>query len=336
MNGNTQRKIRIGSFLAFCMMVLSTLGCQSESTVKVIKFGHSLDVTHPVHKSIVYFGDRLNAHSEGKMRLEIYPSGQLGNERELIELLQIGSLSMTKVSATPLASFVPEMKVFSLPYVFRDNDHLWQVLTGHIGREILRATSPYFIYGLGYFDSGSRSFYTKEKPVLSPVDLRGQKIRVMQSQDAVAMVEALGGSATPVSFGELYTALQLGVVDGAENNPPSFYTSKHYEVAKYYSMDEHTSIPDVLLISKHTWDSLSEQQQQWLQTALDESITYQRKIWQAASDEALAAVIAAGVEVVYPDKAQFQDAVSELYRKYEADDAATMKIFASIQEVGDD
>ncbi len=260
--------------------------------------------------------ERLSEKSGGQMQMDIYPSGQLGAERELIELLQIGSLAMTKVSASPMESFVPEMKLFSIPYVFRSEDHLWQILEGKIGRDILLAGQDFRLRGLGYYDAGSRSFHTKENPVKSPEDLKGLKIRVMKSQTAVQMVQALGGSATPISWGELYTALQQGVVDGAENNPPSFYLSKHYEVCKYYALDEHTSVPDILLMSTVVWNSLTEQQQTWLQEAVDESVTYQRKVWKESSDRALAEVQKAGVEVIYPEKAPFQESVKEMHESY--------------------
>ena len=190
-------------------------------------------------------------------RQDIYPSGQLGAERELIELLQIGSLAMTKVSTAPLESFVPEMKIFGIPYVFRDAEHRWKVLNGSIGKQLLLAGEPFFLRGMCYYDAGSRSFYSMDKPIKSPADLEGLKIRVMKSITAVNMVQALGGSPTPIPWGELYTALQQGVVDGAENNPPSFFFSRHYEVCKYYSLDEHTAVPDILLMSTVIWYRLT-------------------------------------------------------------------------------
>ena len=160
---------------------------------------------------------------------------------------------MNKVSASPLESFVPAMQVFSLPYVFRDRGYYYRALDSAVGKELLASTEVARIRGMGYYDSGSRSFYMVDKPVETPDDIKGQKIRVMKSQTAVKMISALGGSATPISWGELYTALQQGVVDGAENNPPSFYLSGHYEVCKYYALSEHTSVPDMLLISSRSW-----------------------------------------------------------------------------------
>jgi TRAP-type C4-dicarboxylate transport system substrate-binding protein len=156
-----------------------------------------------------------------------------------------------------------------------------------------------------------------DTPVETPADVESKKIRVMKSQTAVKMIAAMGGSATPIAWGELYTALQQGVVDGAENNPPSFYLSGHYEVCKYYALNEHTSVPDVMLMSSHVWDSLDERQQEWLQLAVDDSVAYQRELWQVSTEEALAAVREAGVIVTYPDKQPFMAAVQEMKASYD-------------------
>ncbi len=305
---------RIVLILVISLFVSS---CSQKDDVKILKLAHALDTSHPVHKGMVHLAEKLAQKSNGTMRVDIYPSGQLGAERELIELLQIGSLAMTKVSTSPMESFVPEMKVFSIPYVFRSEEHLWNVLNGPIGKSILLAGEDYKLRGLCYYDAGSRSFYTKEKPIYEPSDLKGMKIRVQKSQTSVKMIKSLGGSATPISWGELYTALQQGVVDGAENNPPSFYLSKHYEVCKYFTLDEHTSVPDILLMSTHIWEGLTPQQQTWLQEAVDESVVYQRQVWKTSSDHALAEVKKAGVEVIKPNKAPFQEAVSDMHETYQ-------------------
>jgi tripartite ATP-independent transporter DctP family solute receptor len=267
---------------------------------------------------MLYMNDRLEALSGDTMHIDIYPSGQLGSERETIELLQIGSIDMTKVSASPLEGFVPLMKIFNLPYLFRDREHLFAVLDSGIGRELLLAPVSVGLRGLGYYDAGSRSFYSTDRPILTPDDLDGLKIRVQQSQTAMQMVSALGGSPTPISWGELYTALQQGVVDGAENNPPSFYTSGHYEVARFFTLDEHTAVPDLLLISTRTWDALTAEQQAWLQQAVDDSVAYQRELWQRDTADALAAVAEDGVEIIRPDKTAFMSIVETMLAQYEA------------------
>jgi len=297
-----------------CLFLI--FSCKTDKSEKVLKLAHVLDTAHPVHKGMAFMADRLSEISDGKMHVDIYPSGQLGQERDLIELLQIGSLAMTKVSTAPLEAFVPEMKIFGIPYVFRDHGHCWKIYNGPIGRKLLLAGEKYFLRGMCYYDAGSRSFYTKDRAVNSPADLDGLKIRVMKSNVAMQMVQALGGSPTPIPWGELYTSLQQGVVDGAENNPPSFYFSRHYEVCKYYILDEHTSVPDILLMSTVVWNSLSDEEQKWLQQAVDESVEYQKKVWKESSDESLQKVQEAGVELIYPDKTPFREAVKDMHESY--------------------
>jgi tripartite ATP-independent transporter DctP family solute receptor len=310
------------------LIILSFHTCTTNQNQKVLKLAHVLDTSHPVHRGMAFMADRLFELSKGRMRVDLYPSGQLGQERDLIELLQIGSLAMTKVSTAPLEAFVPDMKIFGIPYVFRDYEHCWKIYEGPIGEKLLLAGEKYFLRGMCYYDAGSRSFYTKEKPVNSPPDLEGLKIRVMKSNVAVQMVQALGGSPTPIPWGELYTSLQQGVVDGAENNPPSFYLSRHYEVCKYYSLDEHTSVPDILLMSTVVWNSLSVIEQKWLQQAVDESVIYQKKVWKESSDESLKMVQEAGVEIIYPDKTPFREAVIEMHESYRG-----TSLYELIQEI---
>jgi tripartite ATP-independent transporter DctP family solute receptor len=299
-------------------------GCEKQTSEVRLKLAHSLAATHTVHKAMVYLNERLQYHSGGTMALDIYPNGQLGSERELIELLQIGSLAMTKVSASPLEGFVPEMKIFNIPYLFRDAGHYQAVLDSAIGKELLLAPEKVHLRGLGYYDAGSRSFYTVKKPVETPDDLKGLKVRAQESQTAVRMISQFGASPTPIAWGELYTALQQGVVDAAENNLPSYYISGHYEVAKFFTLDEHTSVPDILLISKYVWDRLSEQQRIWLQAAVDESVDYERQLWQKDTQAALEAVQASGVRVLRPDKALFSAKVAGMYELYDGTEVGAL------------
>jgi len=293
-------------------LALLLSACSSQSDTQIIRVGHTLDPSHTVHKAMLVMADRLKELSSGTMEIELYPSGQLGSEREMIELLQIGSLAMTKVSASPLEGFVSRMKIFNVPYLFRDQAHFYTVLDSDIGREILASLEPAELLGLGYYDAGSRSFYTTEKRVETPADLANMKIRVQESQAAMSMIRALGGNPTPIAWGELYTALQQGVVEGAENNPPSFYLSRHYEVSPYYILDEHTAVPDVILISRYVWERLTSEQQDWLQQAIDESVEFQREQWAIDTAHALREVKAAGVTVIEADKTQFQAQVAPL------------------------
>jgi tripartite ATP-independent transporter DctP family solute receptor len=307
----------IKTILTLVSMALLLMGCGQKEQVTTLRIGHSLDIEHSVHKAMQHMAEKLALYSDNSMQIKIYPNAQLGGEREMVELLQIGSLAMTKVSAAAIEGFVPEMKLYGVPYLFKDIDHKWKVLNGDVGQELLSLTEKAHLVGLGYYDSGSRSFYMTDDKVESPADLVGRKIRVMQSPSSVKMVKAFGGAATPISFGELYAALQQGVVDGAENNPPSFYLSRHFEISKYYVLDEHTSIPDVIIASKHVMDTLSSQQREWLDMAVADSIALQKELWIALEKKSLAEVKKYGVEVIYPDKAPFVKALGPLYRDLE-------------------
>lgn len=317
------------------LLLLLLPGCRGDGEVEVIRLGHALDPSHPVHQAMTEMAARLEETSGGTMRIEIYPSEQLGTERQLLELLQIGSLDMTKVSSATMEGFSSPYKVFGLPYVFRNDEHRFAVMEGEIGRRILESSEDVWLRGLTFYDAGSRSFYTVDRPILTPDDLRGLKIRTMNSPVTIRMVNGMGGAATPISFGELYSALQQGVVDGAENNAPSFYLTRHYELCGYYSLDEHTSPQDVLLVSTHQWRALTPQQQAWLQEAADASAQVQKRLWSVASAEALAAVREAGVEIVRPDKAPFVEASQPLYDFYRATDPALYALYEEVNRLGE-
>jgi tripartite ATP-independent transporter DctP family solute receptor len=304
-------------------------GCDDGSEGKVLRLSHGLNTDHPVHRGMEFMAERLAEKSGGSLTIAIYPNQQLGTERQSLELLQIGSLAMTKVSAAVLENFSPEATVLSLPYLFRGREHVYAFQDSPLGREVLEASEPFRLRGLVFFDAGQRSFYTKDRPVRVPADLNGQKIRVQQSATAIEMVKALGGSPTPISYGELYTALQQGVVDGAENNPPSFYTSRHYEVCKFYTLDEHTAVPDVLIIGTEAWSRLSAEEQDWLQEAAEEAKVQQRVLWQAAEQEALDAVVEAGVEIIRPDKTPFIEQTEGILASY-ADDPVVYDLIERI------
>jgi len=323
------RRVRGGIGL---LAALALTACAVDDGVTVIKLAHGLDRSHPVHGAMTFMAERVAVLSGDKMRVDVYPSQQLCTERECMELLQIGSLGITKVSASVMESFAPSYQVLNLPYLFRDEDHLFKVLEGEIGRQLLQEGRSRRVLGLTFYDAGSRSFYTRDRPIDEPGDLKGLKIRVQESPTSMRMVSALGGSPTPISWGELYTALQQGVVDGAENNPPSFHVSRHYEVARYYSLDEHTYVPDVLVVSTVIWDRLSAQEQAWLQTAAEESAQLQKQLWRVATEEALRAVEAAGVTIIRPDKTQFMQQVESMIESYR-DDSLVYPLVQRIREV---
>jgi len=312
-----------------CLLACLT-SCKDKDDVKILRLGHVLDTKHPVHKAMMILGEKLEKKSGGKLKVIIYPSAQLGGERECLELLQIGSLDITKVSAAVVENFIPEYKVFGIPYLFRDRAHTFSMFDGDIGKSLLQKGEKFRLRGLTFYDAGSRSFYMKDGAINTPDDLINKKIRVQKSNMAVAMVQDMGGSPTPISFGELYTALQQGVVDGAENNLPSFYTSKHYEVCKYLSIDEHSVVPDVLLIGLDTWERLNEQERQWLNEAIAESTVVQRELWAASEKESLVEVKKAGVTVTYPEKGPFREKTKNIRKLFEDDPEMTKLINAII------
>ncbi|MGY5355944.1 TRAP transporter substrate-binding protein [Wenyingzhuangia sp. IMCC45467] len=316
--------------ILYCLCFIPLLyGCSDlTKKTKTIKLAHGLDTKHSVHIAMLKMSDDLYKLSNGKLKINIYPSQQLGSERECLELLQIGSLEMTKVSVGVLENFAPKMKVLGMPYLFRDKQHSFSVLDGPIGQELLNNGEKFWLKGLAYYDAGSRSFYTK-KPIHTPSDLKGLKVRVMESISAMNMVRSFGGSPTPISWGELYTSLQQGVVDGAENNPPSFYLSRHYEVCKYYTLDEHSVVPDILVGSTHFWNSLTEEEKGWVKQAVQNSVVYQRELWSEAEKEALEEVEKAGVEIITPDKTLFSEMVQPMYEELKKDP----EVYKLIQQI---
>lgn len=307
----------IGALIATCVFAVILRDSKDvsagNSSQTVLKLGHSLEKSHPVHKAMEFMNERLLELSGGKVKIDIYASSVLGSEVQSIEQLQNGSLAMTKTSTASIENFLSEMSVFGLPYLFRDEVHYWDVLTGEVGKELLEKLRVKQLLGLCYYDSGSRNFYTKDRPICTPDDLKGLKIRVMNSRTAMDLVSALGAAPTPIAWGELYTALAQGTVDGAENNPPSFTTNKHYEICRHFTKDGHTMIPDMLLISTKVWQRLDQQTQKWVQQAADESSVFQRKLWKEKTIQSLEEAKADGVTIYEVDKTLFAEKVQPMY-----------------------
>jgi len=309
MIGSTLQAVPFSKTIKTIVVLLTVLlfSCSDFQDKKTLYFAHSLPTSHPVHRGILDMQKYLDEYSGGKLQIKIFPDGQLGTEREVLELLQIGSIAITKVSAGSMSNFAPDYRVTSIPYLFRDNEHLYTVLEGEVGKQLLEGGSEYLLRGLCFYDAGSRSFYSKKKTINTTDDLTGMKIRVMNDQMAVDMVNTLGGSATPMAYGELYTALQQNVVDGAENNIPSFVTSNHYEVCKNYTFDQHTMVPDVVVIGTKFWNLLSDTEKKWLQSAADASVINQRKYWQETVKKNMVVLKKANVQFIYPDKSEFAE-----------------------------
>jgi tripartite ATP-independent transporter DctP family solute receptor len=288
---------------------------------KVLRVAHALPTSHPVHQGILFMAKRVEELSGGKLKLEVFPGEQLGTETQCLEQVQAGTLAITKVSCGAVGNFVSTYKVFGLPYLFRDESHLWNVLEGPVGEDLLKLISvandgqPSGLTGLCFYDAGSRNFYGKS-PITTPADLKGKKIRVMNDQVAMDLITAFGGAPTPIPWGELYTSLQQGVVDGAENNPPSLLSSRHYEVCKFYTLDHHTRLPDVLVMSSKIFDKLSPEEEGWISKASRESTDYQRKLWAEETARSLAELKKAGVDVREVDMEPFRKMVGPVIEKY--------------------
>lgn len=262
------------------------------------------------------FAELVNEKSGGRIKIDVFPSAQLGEEKAVIEQVQLGAIEFTRVSSGALAGFNKDYGVFSLPYIFDSQDHMWNFLKGEDGEKLLDSLESSKMKGLTYYDPGARSFYTKE-PVTKLEDLKGKKIRVIQNQVNVDIMEALGANATPMPYGEVFSAIQTGVIDGAENNYPSYYSSKHYEVAKNYLVDQHQRVPEVLLVSTSTWSKLSPEDQQILKDAAIESVDYQIEQWNKYEKESEEKVAAAGSVITkVEDLKPWQEAVKPVIEKY--------------------
>lgn len=303
-----------------CVLIVALLagGCSRTPSKIVLTAADVHPEGYPTVEGLKYLARRVAELTDGRITLDIYPGGVLGGETETIEQARLGAIDIVRTSCSPLTQFYPEMGVYSLPYLFRDSGHAWRVLEGEVGEELLSGLSTAGLFGLCYYDAGARSFYTSTRQVKSLADLAGLKIRVQENEIMVGLVETLGASATPMSFEEVYSALQTGVIDGAENNPPSYAETAHYEVAKYYTLDEHTRVPEVVAINLVRWNALSAEEKALLKQAAMESAEYQRGLWEKREREALETVKAKGSVVFVPDKAEFQAAVAPLYERYGA------------------
>ncbi|TPI31279.1 TRAP transporter substrate-binding protein [Mesorhizobium sp. B3-2-1] len=271
---------------------------------------------YPTVEAVKYMGDLIKQRTAGRYSIEVYHSAQLGEEKDTIEQTQAGVIDLDRVSMGPFNGIVPETAVPSLPYMFRSVEHMRHVMDGPIGDQILKAFEAHDLVGLAFYDSGARSFYNTKKDITSMADMKGMKFRVIQSDVFVDMVNALGANATPMAYGEVYSALQTGVIDGAENNWPSFESAKHYEVAKHYTMDQHQIVPEVLVMSKASWDKLSPEDQAIVRQAAKDSVVKMRELWDAQEKKSRGIVEAAGVKVSEIDKQPLIDAMKPVYDKY--------------------
>ncbi|MDO5530150.1 MAG: TRAP transporter substrate-binding protein [Paracoccus sp. (in: a-proteobacteria)] len=279
---------------------------------------------YPTVEGVKAMGEEVRERTDGRICIEVFPSSQLGEERDTIEQTQFGVIDMVRASFGTVSDIVPETQLFSLPYLFRSTEHMHNVMDGEIGQtDLVEAFAAHDLVALAYYDGGARSFYNSQRPINSLEDLRGLKIRVIQNDVFVAMMNALGASATPMPYGEVYSAIQTGVIDGAENNFPSYESSGHYEVAKYFTLDEHLMVPEAVLMSKAAWERLSPEDQEIVRTAAQNSATVQRELWAERERASEEIVVAAGSEIVREiDKQPFIDAMGPVYDQFVTTDSA--------------
>lgn len=304
------------SVLIAAPLTFSSLSAQAVT----LKLAHNLQSNHVVAVTLQHMADQIKKDTNGKVKVRIYGDSQMGGPRQTLEMMQQGALSMTKISGSELEPFEPVFSIFSLPYLFRDQDHFNKVVYGPIGHELEQLTKPKGFVLIAAYEAGTRSFYA-QKPIRTPDDLKGMKVRVISTPTTNKMIELMGGSPAPIQFGEVYTALQQGVVDAAENNIPSYVQTRHVEIAKYYSQDSHTAVPDYLAISNMAWDRLTKEQQDIVMKAARDSEKYEQKLWAAQVEKSRAEAVKMGATFVDVDKAAFRKVVQPLWDEFRKDSA---------------
>ncbi|MCZ8183566.1 MAG: TRAP transporter substrate-binding protein [Beijerinckiaceae bacterium] len=287
---------------------------------------------YPTVEAVKFMGKLLEQRTNGRIKINVFHSAQLGQEKDTIEQTRFGVLDMNRINMAPFNNLIPATNVPSLPFIFRSVDHMRKVMDGPIGESILKEFEKHDLVGLAFYDSGARSFYNSKRPITKPDDMKGLKIRVQQSDMFISLVSALGANATPMNFGEVYSGLQTGLIDGAENNWPSFESTKHFEVSKFYSLTEHSLSPEVLVMSKKSFDKLSKEDQALVKAAAKESVAEMRKLWDAREKASEAKVKAGGAVVNTVEKQPFIDAMKPVYEKF-VKDQALKDLVAAIQAV---
>jgi tripartite ATP-independent transporter DctP family solute receptor len=299
-------------------MVLAALLPLSAQAQTVLRAHDTHPAGYPTVAAVESMGKKLEAATQGRIKIQTFPGAVLGQEKEAVEQTQLGAIQLARISLGVIGPVVPEVNVFNMPFVFRDVAHMRKVIDGAVGDELLAkvTSSPARLVGLGWMDGGSRSLYTK-KPVRTPADLKGQKVRMMGNPLFVDTMNAMGGNGIAMAYGEVFTSLQTGVIDGAENNPPSYFTANHYSTpAKFYSQTNHLIIPEILVMSKVAWDRLTPADQTLVKRLAREAQMEQRQLWDKSVEEYTGKLKAAGVEFINVDQKPFFDATAPVRAKY--------------------
>lgn len=318
---------------ASAVFALGAASLGASAQTMVLKVADVHPAGYPNVVAVESMGKKLEAATNGRLKIQTFPGGVLGGEKEMIEQTQVGAINILRTSLGPVGTVVPEVNVFNLPFIFRSQEHARAVIDGPIGDELLAkvSASPAKLVAIGWMDGGARSLYTK-KPVRTPADLKGQKVRMMGNPLFVDTMNAMGGNGISMGYGEVFTALQTGVVDGAENNAPSYFTSNHYNTgAKYYTQTNHLIIPELLVVSKATWDKLSKDDQALLKKFGREAQMEQRALWDKSVAENTAKLKSAGVEFIAVDNKPFYEATAPVRAKYGANYADLIKRIEAVK-----
>ncbi len=285
----------------------------------VFTYAENQSDSFPTSLGAYYFADLVNERSDGRIRIMVYTNGELGREADVIRQMKYGGVDFTRVSLSQVAEVYPDLNILQMPYLYNDADHMWRVLDGRIGDMFLERMEDLDMVGLSWYDAGARSFYVTGEGVSSPEDMQGLRIRVQQSELMEDMVECLGAEPVPISYEEVYSALELGTIDGAENNWPSYEDMGHYKVADTYIVDEHTRVPEMQLCSENTWNMLSEEDREIIKQCAMESAIYERVLWQEREKSSRERCVNAGVtiiEISAEEKNAFREAMAPVYEKY--------------------
>ncbi|MEW5728352.1 MAG: TRAP transporter substrate-binding protein [Pseudomonadota bacterium] len=295
------------------LLIAAALLVGGDASARELRAADIHPADYPTVQALAHMGALIAERSNGRYTLKVFHSRQLGEETETIDQARAGVVDLIRVNLTPFNALVPETTVTSLPFLFRSVEHMHKVMDGPIGDEILKSFERHGFVGLAYYDSGARSFYTSRRPVTTPADLRGLRIRVQDSPLATAMVEAVGAQPVPLPYGQVAVGLRTGVIDGAENNWPSYHDSGHYQGAAYYSLTQHSMAPEVVAMSKKVWDGLPAADQRLIRQAARDSVAVMRRLWQERERRAEDTARQAGVTVIQPDKNAFAEAMRPVH-----------------------
>jgi len=327
-----RRAVLLGAGAACVHAVGASRAFGAEASAGVLTASDVHVADYPTVLALQWMGQTLSKESGGELGLRVYHSGQLGRENDTVDLARFGALDITRINFASLNNTFPATQSMSLPYVFESTEHMRRAVDGAAGRMILEAFERRGLVGLAIYDSGARCFYNHVRPVVEPGDLKGLKIRVPPSDMFVSLVRSLGANPTPLSYGEIFSALQTKLIDGAENNWTTFQTSRHFEVARFWSQSEHSYSPEAVLMSRRRYDKLSSRQQELLRTVAAQSVPYMRKLWDTSEETARAAVEKAGVRAIQVNRAAFQKVAAPIVESY-MKDPQLLRIYQEIRAV---